>query len=77
MAGKRPAPSPGGQDRHIWANAPPECRVSPPAQAKTSPTGDERNHLRTLLTLVPYLWPQGECGLRARVVVSLGLLVFA
>jgi hypothetical protein len=51
--------------------------VSPPSQAKTSPTGDERNHLRTLLTLVPYLWPQGEWGLRARVVVSLGLLVFA
>jgi ATP-binding cassette subfamily B protein len=77
MAGKRPAPSPGGGDRHIWANAPSECRVSPPPQAKTSPTGDERNHLRTLLTLVPYLWPQGEWGLRARVVVSLGLLVFA
>ena len=51
--------------------------MSPPSQAKTSPTGDERNHLRTLLTLVPYLWPQGEWGLRARVVVSLGLLVFA
>ncbi|WP_368415428.1 ABC transporter ATP-binding protein/permease [Falsiroseomonas sp.] len=51
--------------------------MSPPSQAKTPPTGDERNHLRTLLTLVPYLWPQGEWGLRARVVASLGLLVFA
>ena len=40
-------------------------------------TQDERNHLRTLLTLAPYLWPQGETGLRLRVVASLVLLVFA
>jgi ABC-type transport system involved in Fe-S cluster assembly fused permease/ATPase subunit len=38
---------------------------------------DERSHLRTLLTLAPYLWPKGEPGLRARVVISLALLVCA
>jgi ABC-type transport system involved in Fe-S cluster assembly fused permease/ATPase subunit len=37
----------------------------------------ERNHMRTLMTMVPYLWPPGEPGLRARVVISLVLLVFA
>ncbi len=37
----------------------------------------ERGHLRTLLTLAPYLWPKGEPGLRFRVVASLVLLVFA
>jgi ABC-type transport system involved in Fe-S cluster assembly fused permease/ATPase subunit len=37
----------------------------------------ERSHMRTLLTLAPYLWPQGEPGLRFRVVASLVLLVFA
>jgi ATP-binding cassette subfamily B protein len=38
---------------------------------------EERNHLRTLLTLARYLWPEGEPGLRARVVASLGLLLAA
>jgi ATP-binding cassette subfamily B protein len=33
--------------------------------------------MRTLLTLAPYLWPEGEPGLRFRVVASLVLLVFA
>jgi ABC-type transport system involved in Fe-S cluster assembly fused permease/ATPase subunit len=37
----------------------------------------ERSNLRTLLTLAPYLWPPGAPGLRARVVISLALLVFA
>ncbi len=37
----------------------------------------ERNHLRTLLTLLPYLWPEGERGLRLRVVASFVLLVAA
>jgi ATP-binding cassette subfamily B protein len=37
----------------------------------------ERSHLRTLMTLAPYLWPEGEPGLRFRVVASLVLLVFA
>ncbi len=42
----------------------------------TTATG-ERSNLRTLLTLAPYLWPPGAPGLRARVVISLALLVFA
>ncbi|WP_137180242.1 ABC transporter ATP-binding protein/permease [Roseomonas sp. AR75] len=44
---------------------------------KHAETGEERGHLRTLLTLARYLWPQGEPGLRARVVASLGLLLAA
>jgi ATP-binding cassette subfamily B protein len=43
----------------------------------TTDPAPERGHLRTLGTLVPYLWPVGERGLRARVVISLVLLVFA
>jgi ATP-binding cassette subfamily B protein len=42
-----------------------------------SDTDTDRNHWRTLLTLLPYLWPKGETGLRARVVASLSLLVLA
>ncbi len=38
---------------------------------------EETGHLRTLLTLAPYLWPRGEPGLRLRVVASLLLLVLA
>ena len=38
---------------------------------------DERNHGRTLLTLAGYLWPDGEPGLRLRVVASLALLVLS
>ena len=38
---------------------------------------DERSHLRTLLTLATYLWPEGEAGLRLRVVASMGLLLAA
>ncbi|SDB68858.1 ABCB family ABC transporter ATP-binding protein/permease [Belnapia rosea] len=37
----------------------------------------ERTHVQTLLTLAPWLWPKGEPGLRARVVISLLLLVVA
>ena len=37
----------------------------------------ERTHWETLKSLAPYLWPQGEPGLRARVVFSLLLLVVA
>jgi ATP-binding cassette subfamily B protein len=36
-----------------------------------------RGHLQTLRTLAPYLWPKGETGLRARVVVALGLMLLA
>ena len=38
---------------------------------------DGKNQLRTLRTLAPYLWPVGEPGLRARVVVALMALVGA
>ena len=36
-----------------------------------------RNDLQTLRTLLPYLWPAGERGLRARVVLALVLLASA
>ena len=36
-----------------------------------------RQDLATIVTLLPYLWPAGEWGLRARVLVALGLLVLA
>ncbi len=36
-----------------------------------------RNDLHTIRTLLPYLWPAGETGLRARVVVALILLALA
>jgi ATP-binding cassette, subfamily B, heavy metal transporter len=36
-----------------------------------------RKELATLRTLLPYLWPEGETGLRVRVVVSLSLMVLA
>jgi ATP-binding cassette subfamily B protein len=41
------------------------------------PAAAERNHARALLTLLPYLWPEGETGLRLRVVISIALLVLA
>ncbi|WP_368417700.1 ABC transporter ATP-binding protein/permease [Rhodovarius sp.] len=37
----------------------------------------ERSHWQTLKSLAPYLWPAGEPELRARVVISLLLLVVA
>jgi len=36
-----------------------------------------RTDVRTIATLLPYLWPRNEPGLRARVVISLILLVLA
>ena len=36
-----------------------------------------RNDLRTLRTLLPYLWPAGEPGLRIRVLVAMVLLALA
>ncbi len=41
------------------------------------PPPGPRNDLKTIRTLLPYLWPQGAPDLRARVVVSLLLLVGA
>ncbi len=37
----------------------------------------ERSHWQTLRSLVPWLWPKGEAGLRVRVVVSVMFLVAA
>jgi ATP-binding cassette subfamily B protein len=37
----------------------------------------ERSHLRTLISLLPWIWPHGEPGLRTRVVSALLLLVAA
>ncbi len=36
-----------------------------------------RNGFQTVRTLLPYLWPRGETGVRVRVVLALGLLVLA
>ncbi len=48
-------------------------RGRPPSPPRIGP----RNDLRTLRTLLPYLWPAGEHGLRARVVLALVLLATA
>jgi len=39
--------------------------------------GSARRDLRALATLLPYLWPEGEPGLRARVVIALAFLAAA
>ena len=44
-----------------------------PGPARTGP----RNDLRTLRTLLPYLWPEGEAALRLRVVAAMVLLTLA
>ena len=36
-----------------------------------------QNHVRTLITLLPYLWPTGQLELRVRVVIAMALLVAA
>ena len=41
------------------------------------PSTGPRNDLRTLRTLLPYLWPAGEPGLRIRVLVAMVLLALA
>jgi len=46
-----------------------------PKAAEAGPA--ERTHWQTLVTLAPWLWPKGEPGLRARVVIALGFLVAA
>ncbi len=48
-------------------------RARRPLPSPTDRTGD----LRTLRTLLPYLWPRGERGLRLRVVAAVVLLVAA
>ena len=43
------------------------------------PTGSEerKNHLRTLKSLVVYLWPQGRLDLKFRVILALASLALA
>ena len=48
-------------------------RSMDPGPPRTGP----RNDLRTLRTLLPYLWPVGEPGLRIRVLVAMVLLALA
>ena len=36
-----------------------------------------QNHVRTLITLLPYLWPTGQLELRVRVVIAMTLLAAA
>ena len=75
MAGK-----PGGgllppaRDHILPSSDIPEFRVPPKTQERDE---DGRNHLRTLLTLAGYLWPEGEAGLRLRVILSLVLLALS
>ncbi len=46
------------------------------ASLYSSPAGS-KGQLRTLLTLLPYLWPAGHWSLRARVFVAFGLMVLS
>jgi ATP-binding cassette subfamily B protein len=39
-----------------------------------SPARRDRHHWKTVRTLLPYLWPAGEPGMKARVVIALVLL---
>src|SRR5688500_15448034 len=48
-----------------------------PTESSTADTKSRRGDLATLRTLLPYLWPKGESGLRARVVLSLACLFVA
>ena len=41
------------------------------------PPRPDRSLLATLATLAPYLWPRGDFGLRARVVIAMAFLVLA
>ena len=50
-------------------------RPSPPHGAAAAPP--VRPHLETFRQLLPYLWPEGEVGVRARVVAALVSLVLA
>jgi ATP-binding cassette subfamily B protein len=45
--------------------------------ASDADSRDRQNHLRTLLTLLPYLWPRGRFELRVRVTIALVLLAAA
>ena len=46
-------------------------------RSHSPPSTGARNDLKTIRTLLPYLWPAGERSLRARVVIAMGFLVLA
>ncbi len=48
-------------------------RSMEPGPSKTGP----RRDIQTIRTLLPYLWPEGEPGLRFRVAAAMGLLALA
>ncbi len=43
----------------------------------TATLSDTRSDIKTLRTLLPYLWPRGKPGLRARVLIAMALLAAA
>jgi ATP-binding cassette subfamily B protein len=47
-----------------------------PAETKTA-AAKVRGNASTLRTLAPYLWPEGEGGLKARVVIALAMMLLA
>jgi ATP-binding cassette subfamily B protein len=47
-----------------------------PAETKTA-AAKARGNASTLRTLAPYLWPEGEGGLKARVVIALAMMLLA
>ncbi len=48
-----------------------------PARPAQAPPGKERGQFHTLMTLLPWLWPREEPGLRLRVVAAIACLVVA
>jgi ATP-binding cassette subfamily B protein len=44
---------------------------------RTPPSSGPRRDLKTIRTLLPYLWPAGETGLRVRVVIAVLFLIAA
>ena len=46
------------------------------ASLYSSPAGSKGQY-RTLLTLMPYLWPVGQWGMRARVFIAFGLMALS
>ena len=49
----------------------------PPRQSDATPRPDTRGDLNTISSLLPYLWPVGDLGMRIRVVVAMSCLALA
>ena len=49
----------------------------PPRQSDATPRPDTRGDLNTIRSLLPYLWPVGDLGMRIRVVVAMSCLALA